>query len=115
MATNALSEVIKDVRVGEDGDEAYRRLYADQVKPCDFRRWFATVERDGKTNETDEATVEAIKEYISLDMSVDEAFKDFAPDYVGPGVFSVAYDKEVKSRKAIAHAHVVPVHGDNVE
>ena len=46
MATNTLSELIKTVQVGEDGDEAYRRLYADQVKPCDFRRWFATVQRD---------------------------------------------------------------------
>lgn len=100
MDANALSEVIKGVQVGEDGDEAYRRLYADQVKPCDFRRWFASVQRDGVTNETDDVTISAIKEYLELGMSVDEAFVDFVPDYVGPGVFSVAYEKEVKSRKA---------------
>lgn len=110
MATGALSEVIKGVIDGEDGDEAYRRLYADQVKPCDFRRWYATVERDGTTNETDDMTVDAIKEYISLDMSVDEAFVDFVPGYVGPGVFGSAYEKEVKSRKAAVA--VVPDNGE---
>lgn len=111
MAANALSEVIKGVQVGEDGDEAYRRLYADQVKPCDFRRWFASVQRDGITNETDDVTINAIKEYLELGMSVDEAFVDFVPDYVGPGVFSVAYEKEVKSRKAAVPV-VVPDSGE---
>jgi len=102
MAANTLSELIKTVRDGEDGDEAYRRLYADQVKPCDFRRWFATVQRDKTTNETDDATIEAIKEYLELGMIVDEAFKDFCPDYVGPGEFHMAYEKEIRSRKAAA-------------
>lgn len=111
MAADALSEVIKGVQVGEDGDEAYRRLYADQVKPCDFRRWFASVQRDGVTNETDDVTINAIKEYLELGMSVDEAFVDFVPDYVGPGVFSVAYEKEVKSRKASVPV-VVPDNGE---
>lgn len=107
MAANTLSELIKTVRDGEDGDEAYRRLYADQVMPCDFRRWFSTVQRDGTTVETDKETVDIIKEYIAEKMVVDEAFKDFVPDYVGPGEFSVAYDKEIRSRKAAKAA--VPV------
>lgn len=111
MAADALSEVIKGVIAGEDADEAYRRLYSDQVKPCDFRRWFASVQRDGVTNETDDVTINAIKEYLELGMSVDEAFIDFVPDYVGPGVFSVAYEKEVKSRKAAVPV-VVPDNGE---
>lgn len=102
MATVALSELIKTVRAGEDGDEAYRRLYADQVKPCDFRRWFSTVQRDGTTIETDDDTIGMIKEYVAEGMIVDEAFKDFCPDYVGPGEFHMAYEKEIRSRKAAA-------------
>lgn len=109
MATNTLSELIKTVQVGEDGDEAYRRLYANQVKPCDFRRWFATVQRDGTTIETDDDTIGMIKEYIAEGMIVDEAFKDFVPDYVGPGEFSVAYDKEIRSRKAVKPPATVTV------
>ena len=109
MAANTLSELIKTVRDGEDGDEAYRRLYADQVKPCDFRRWFSTVQRDGTTVETDEDTVDMIKQYIAEKMVVDEAFTDFVPDYVGPGEFSVAYDKEIRSRKAVKPPATVTV------
>lgn len=102
MAIDSLSELIKTVTVGEDGDQAYVRLYGSQVKPCDFRRWYAQVKLTGASLETDEATVAKIKEYLAEELTVDEAFKDFCPGYVGPGEFSVAYTKQVKILKAAA-------------
>ncbi len=109
MATESLSELIKTVSVGEDGDQAYVRLYGSQVKPCDFRRWFTQVKLTGASLETDEATVAKIKEYLTEELTVDEAFKDFCPDYVGPGEFSVWYTKQVMILKAAAEAPVAVV------
>lgn len=118
MATESLSELIKTVTVGEDGDQAYVRLYGSQVKPCDFRRWYAQVKMTEGSLETDEATVAKIKEYLAEELTVDEAFKDFCPDYVGPGEFSVAYTKQVRILKAAAESQVavtvVPVVPDIV-
>jgi hypothetical protein len=109
MATESLSELIKTVTVGEDGDQAFVRLYGSQVKPCDFRRWFTQVKLTGASLETDEATIAKIKEYLADELTVDEAFKDFCPDYVGPGEFSVAYTKQVKILKATTEAPVAVV------
>lgn len=106
MATESLSELIKTVSVGEDGDQAYVRLYGSQVKPCDFRRWYAQVKLTDASLETDEATVAKIKEYLVEELTVDEAFKDFCPDYVGPGEFSVAYTKQVMMLKAAVSAQI---------
>lgn len=102
VAEQSLSELIKTVSVGEDGDQAYARLYGKQVKPCDFRRWYTQVKQTGTSAEIDADTVENIATYIAEDLRVDEAFKDFCPDYVGPGEFSVAYTKEVAAQKAAA-------------
>jgi hypothetical protein len=107
MAEQPLSELIKTVQVGEDGDQAYVRLYGSQVKPCDFRRWYAQVKLTETCTETDEATVAKIKEYIADEIPVDEAFKDFCPNYVGPGEFSVAYTKQVRILKAAAEPAIV--------
>lgn len=109
MAIDSLSELIKTVTVGEDGDQAYVRLYGSQVKPCDFRRWYAQVKLTGASLETDEATVAKIKEYLAEELTVDEAFKDFCPGYVGPGEFSVAYTKQVRILKAAVAAPVAVV------
>lgn len=112
MATNSLSELIKTILVGEDGDQAYVRLYGSQVKPCDFRRWFAQVKLTGDSRETDADTVEQIKLYVAEEMTVDEAFKDFCPDYIGPGEFSVAYTQQVRVLKAAQPVPVVEPTGD---
>ena len=109
MATESLSELIKTVTVGEDGDQAYVRLYGSQVKPCDFRRWYAQVKLTDASLETDEATVAKIKEYLAEELTVEEAFKDFCPDYVGPGEFSVAYTRQVRILKAAVAAPVAVV------
>lgn len=109
MATGTLSELIKTVTVGEDGDQAFVRLYGSQVKPCDFRRWYAQIKLTETSAETDEATVAKIKEYIAEELTVDEAFKDFCPDYVGPGEFSVAYTRQVRILKAAAESVIAPV------
>lgn len=108
MATQSLNELIKTVRVGEDGDQAYTRLYGHQVKPCDFRRWYTQVKQTNTSIEIDPETVAKIAAYIAEDLRVDEAFKDFCPDYIGPGEFSVAYTKEVAAQKAAAAVPVEP-------
>lgn len=98
MATNTLSETIKTVEPGEDGDQAYHRLYGEQIKPCEFRRWYAVIQRGDTCIETDEETCAAIGQYIKEGMTVDEAFASHCPDYVGPGEFSVAFNRERRKK-----------------
>jgi len=102
MAAKQLSEVVKDVLDGEDSDTAYARLYADQVKPCDFRRWFAQVSRDETSVEVSKEMLEYLKTYIAEKMTVEEAFKAHEPNYVGPGEFLTVYSREMKERKKAA-------------
>jgi hypothetical protein len=99
MAAKQLSEVVKDVLDGEDSDTAYARLYADQVKPCDFRRWFAQVSRDKTSPEVSKEMLKSLETYIAEKMTVDEAFKAHEPNYIGPGEFLTAYVREMKTRK----------------
>ncbi len=100
MAANTLSEVMKTVQDGEDGDAAYRRLYGHQTRPCDFRRWFSAVQQNKACQEISEELNTQIAGYIQEGMLVEEAFRQHCPDFVGPGEFSVAYDKELNSRKS---------------
>jgi hypothetical protein len=100
MAAKQLSEVVKGVLDGEDSDTAYARLYADQVKPCDFRRWFAQVLLTGLCVEVDDKMLGDLKGYIEEKMTVEEAFAAHVPDYVGPGQFLTVYSREIKDRKS---------------
>jgi len=100
MAAKQLSDVVKEVLDGEDSDAAYARLYADQCKPCDFRRWFAQVTKDKTSVEVSKEMLESLQSYINEKMTVDEAFKAHEPNYVGPGEFLTAYSREMKARKA---------------
>jgi hypothetical protein len=100
MAAKQLSEVVKGVIDGEDSDTAYARLYADQVKPCDFRRWFAQVLLTGLCVEVDDKMLGDLKGYVAEKMTVEEAFATHVPGFVGPGEFLTAYSREIKARKA---------------
>jgi len=99
MAAKQVSEAVASVLEGEDSDVAYARLFGAQVKPCDFRRWFTQVSRDGTSSEVDAETIEALTLYVGEKMTVEEAFKAHVPDFVGPGEFLTAYSKEMKARK----------------
>lgn len=109
MGTNALSELVKDVRTGEDGDAAYERLCGHQIKACDFRRWYAQVKLNGPLIEADTATATKLGEYIAEGMTVEESFAEHCPDYVSPGVFGVAYEREMKSRTSAPAFAAPPV------
>ena len=106
MAANTLSTSIEIVKPGEDGDQAYRRLYGEQVKPCDFRRWFTVVSITKACGELNDDMLKTISEYVDEGMTVDEAFATHCPDYVGPGEFSVLWNRE--RLRAIAEPVDVP-------
>ncbi len=103
MASERLSVAVSQIIDGEDGDMAYARLFGDQCKPCDFRRWYSQVRNTGKCEMGEEMTAK-LKSYIDEGIGIDDAFKDHVPDYIGPGEFGTAYTKEVRSRKAAAKA-----------
>ena len=115
MAANTLSEVIKSIEPGEDGDQAYRRLYAHQVKPCDFRRWFAVIKRGDTCLEIDEAAANVMGELVTEGISVEEAFLEYCPGFVGPGEFSVAFNCERKRLMAATPAPSIVVTSEPVE
>ena len=99
MAKDSLKEVIKTVHDGEDADQAYARLYGHQMRPCTFRRVFAAIQSKNETTEVDAETLVKIRSYVDEKMNVDEAFSSHCPDFVSPGQFSVAFEKELKARK----------------
>jgi hypothetical protein len=94
--------LITSVKPGEDYDQAYARLYGSQMRPCTFRRVFAAIQSGATTTEVDEAAATKIKGYVTEGMSVDEAFVAHCPEFVGPGEFVRAYDKEMKARRNAA-------------
>lgn len=101
MASERLTKAVSEIITGEDGDVAYARLFGDQCKPCDFRRWYSQVRRDGTCEMGEEMTVK-LKAYIDEGIDIDDAFKDHVPDYIGPGEFGTAYTREIRARKAAA-------------
>lgn len=101
MAKNSLSEMIKTIQDDEDGDQAYGRLFGHQMRPCTFRRVFTAIQSGQGTTEVDAETAAKIKVYVDEKMNVDEAFKSHCPEFIGPGEFSVAFDKEKKARKSV--------------
>jgi len=109
MASERLTKAVSEIITGEDGDVAYARLFGDQCKPCDFRRWYSQVRNTGVCEMGEEMTLK-IKAYIDEGIDIDDAFKDHVPDYIGPGEFGTAYTKEIRARKAAAgNAPAVPV------
>lgn len=117
MASERLKVAVSQIVDGEDGDVAFARLFADQCKPCDFRRWYSQVRNTGTCEMGDEMSAK-LKSYIDEGIEIDDAFKDHVPDYVGPGEFGAAYTKEVRARKAGKNAPTVsievPVVAENV-
>lgn len=101
MASERLTKAVSEIITGEDGDAAYARLFGQQCKPCDFRRWYSQVRNTGTCEMGEEMTAK-LKSYIDEGIDIDDAFKDHVPDYVGPGEFGTAYTKEMRSRKAAA-------------
>lgn len=99
MASERLTKAVSEIITGEDGDAAYARLFGQQCKPCDFRRWYSQVRNTGTCEMGEEMTAK-LKSYIDEGIDIDDAFKDHVPDYVGPGEFGTAYTKEVRARKA---------------
>lgn len=99
VAKNSLKEVIRSIQDNEDADQAYARLFGHQMRPCTFRRVFAVLQGGEETTEVDAETATKIKGYISEKLNVDEAFQSHCPDFVSPGEFSVAFEKEKKARK----------------
>ncbi|MCA9010361.1 MAG: hypothetical protein KDB01_11470 [Planctomycetaceae bacterium] len=102
MATNALKEVITTVEQNENSDDAYQRLYGHQIKPCDFRRWFTKIKSAKACAEIDEEASAAIAGYVNEGMTIEEAFAQHCPDYVGPGEFAVALNRYRRSQAATA-------------
>ena len=108
MASERLTKAVSEIITGEDGDVAYARLFGDQCKPCDFRRWYSQVRNNGTCEMGEEMTLK-LKAYIDEGIEIDDAFKDHVPDYIGPGEFGTAYTREMRARKAAAaNATVVP-------
>lgn len=103
MASERLTAAVAQIITGEDGDAAFARLFGDQCKPCDFRRWYSQVRNTGTCEMGEEMTAK-LKTYIDEGIDIDDAFKDYVPDYVGPGEFGTAYTKEIRARKAAAAA-----------
>ena len=103
MASERLTIAVSQIIDGEDGDVAFARLFGDQCKPCDFRRWYSQVRNTGKCEMGEEMTAK-LKSYIDEGIEIDDAFKDHVPDYIGPGEFGTAYTKEIRARKAAAKA-----------
>ena len=103
MASERLTVAVSQIIDGEDGDVAFARLFGDQCKPCDFRRWYSQVRNTGKCEMGEEMTAK-LKSYIDEGIEIDDAFKDHVPDYIGPGEFGTAYTIEVRARKAAAKA-----------
>lgn len=101
MASERLTKAVSEIITGEDGDVAYARLFGSQCRPCDFRRWYSQVRRDG-TCEMGEEMTQKLKAYIDEGIEIDDAFKDYVPDYIGPGEFGTAYTREMRARKAAA-------------
>jgi len=109
----SLSEKIALVELGENGDQAWGRLYGDQCRPCNFRNWYAAI-NSGDTSRVPAEVVESIQVLIEEGLHVDEAFHAYAPDYVTPGQFYVAFDNEIQRRKKQAVHDVVPADQDAV-
>jgi hypothetical protein len=101
MASERLKTAVSQIITGEDGDQAFARLFGDQCKPCDFRRWYSQVRANGTCEMGEEMTAK-LKTYIDEGIDIDDAFKDHVPDYIGPGEFGTAYTIEVRARKAAA-------------
>jgi hypothetical protein len=93
MATDTLDTLVSTIKPDENSDAAYERVYGNQVKPCDFRRWFTLLKCKKPCDEISEETAAAIAGYIAEDMTIEEAFATHCPDYVGPGEFAHALRK----------------------
>lgn len=87
-----LSEAVEQVGQNENPEAAYIRLFADQMQPDKFQRWFQTV------RQVPVELVPKMQEHAKL--APHDAFKMCYPDYVNVGQFINAVNESRKPQVA---------------
>jgi hypothetical protein len=98
MVKITAEQAVQMIQPGEEPHNAYARIYADQCKPCDFRRWYTMIRTTGECAEVSEDVQAEIQVLISEGVGDHEAFVEMFPDYVTHAAFDTAWFKQRRKK-----------------